>query len=92
MTNAALHRAVELVGGQSRLAELIGTTQSHVWYWLTRAKRGVPGEFVLRIEEVTGGRVSRHDLRPDIYPHRSAGKHNSPSIEPVSGNVPEVLP
>jgi DNA-binding transcriptional regulator YdaS (Cro superfamily) len=48
------------------LADRIGTTQSQVWYWLTRSKRGVPAEFASKIEEATG--VPRSDLRPDIWP------------------------
>lgn len=62
---AALSRACKVAGGQKPLADKIGTSQSQVWYWLTRAKKGVPGEFVLRIEGATG--VSRHLLRPDLY-------------------------
>lgn len=62
----ALKRACEVAGGQKPLADLIGTTQSQVWYWLTRSKRGVPAEFVLSIERETG--VSRSELRPDIWP------------------------
>lgn len=63
---SALREACDLVGGQKSLAARIGTTQSMVWYWLVRSKRGVPGEFVLAVEAVTG--VSRHALRPDIFP------------------------
>lgn len=63
---SALREACERAGGQKSLAARIGTTQSMVWYWLVRSKRGVPGEFVLAIEAVTG--VSRHALRPDIFP------------------------
>lgn len=66
MTTAALKRAIEAAGGQKALADKIGATQSMVWYWLDRAKKGVPGEYVLRIEGATN--VSRHDLRPDLYP------------------------
>lgn len=66
MSNEALKRACELAGGQKPLAALIGTTQSQVWYWLARSKKGVPAEFVLPIERATG--VSRSDLRPDLYP------------------------
>lgn len=62
----ALKKACDLAGGQKPLADRIGTTQSQVWYWLTRSKRGVAPEFVLPIERETG--VSRHDLRPDLYP------------------------
>ncbi|MGF7160148.1 DNA-binding transcriptional regulator YdaS (Cro superfamily) [Rhodoligotrophos appendicifer] len=73
MKNAALERAVNLVGGQSRLAKLIGTTQSRIWYWLTRAKRGVPGEYVLLVERATAGAIKRSELRPDLYPPHSSG-------------------
>lgn len=67
MSNEALSRAVELAGGQKPLADLVGTTQSQVWYWLSRSKRGVPGEFAAKIEDATNGQVTRHDLRPDIF-------------------------
>lgn len=66
MSIEALKRACEVAGSQERLAKRIGTTQSQVWYWLTRSKRGVPAEFVLPIERETG--VPRFELRPDLYP------------------------
>ena len=63
----ALSRAIELVGGQTQLARLLGVKQANVWHWLNRA-HNVPGEYVLAIEKATGGKVGRHDLRPDLYP------------------------
>lgn len=63
---SALHRACKLAGGQVALAKKIGTSQSQVWYWLLRSKKGVPGHFVIPIEAVTG--VPRQELRPDLYP------------------------
>jgi DNA-binding transcriptional regulator YdaS (Cro superfamily) len=69
VSNEALRRACEIVGGQKPLADRIGTTQSQVWYWLERAKKHVPpAEFVLPIETATGKQVTRHDLRPDLFP------------------------
>jgi Uma2 family endonuclease/DNA-binding transcriptional regulator YdaS (Cro superfamily) len=64
MAKSALKKAVETAGGQTALAELIGSTQGHVSKWLER--NYVPPEFVLTIERATG--ISRHELRPDIYP------------------------
>lgn len=60
----ALQDAVNKAGGQTALARAIGKTQGHVSQWIRR--RYVPAEEVLKIEAATG--VSRHDLRPDIYP------------------------
>jgi TorA maturation chaperone TorD len=67
MGGNALATAVEIVGGQARLARILGVTQPNVWHWLHKSER-VPGEYVLKIEQATGGKVSRHDLRPDLYP------------------------
>ncbi len=62
----ALERAIEEAGSQLALARKLGTSQSNVWTWLKQSKRGAPAEWVLAIEAVTG--VSRHELRPDLYP------------------------
>jgi DNA-binding transcriptional regulator YdaS (Cro superfamily) len=64
--NTPLQRAVTLAGSQTELARRIGVQQAHVWNWLNRSKGKVPGEYVISIERATG--VSRHELRPDLYP------------------------
>lgn len=58
-------RAVSEAGSQQRLAEAIGVTQGFISQMLSGAKR-VPASLCLPIERATG--VSRHELRPDIYP------------------------
>lgn len=77
--HAALARAVELADGQLALAKKIGTTQSNVWTWLHKSKRGAPAGYVLPIERATG--VSRHELRPDIYPPEEAGARPAVAAE-----------
>ena len=62
----ALVKATEIAGSQSALARICGVGQPAVWKWLQSSKR-LPAEYVLRVEVATG--VSRHALRPDIYPH-----------------------
>ncbi|WP_373489974.1 transcriptional regulator [Parasphingorhabdus sp.] len=61
----ALKRAIEKAGSQAEMARLCGNSQPAVWQWLKRGNV-LPAEYVLRVEAATG--VSRHDLRPDIYP------------------------
>lgn len=63
--HGALVEAVSRIGGQSAMARLCQRSQATVWGWLNVAKQ-IPAEYVLRVETVTG--VSRHQLRPDIYP------------------------
>ena len=52
-------------GTQAELARRIGVKPMTVSQWKVR---GVPPNRVLPIEKATGGQVTRHDLRPDIYP------------------------
>jgi len=67
MGGNALAAAVGIIGGQAQLARILGVSQPNVWHWLHKSEH-VPAEYVLKIEQATGGKVSRHDLRPDIYP------------------------
>lgn len=61
----ALELAVERAGTQESFAKALGVSQPTVWRWLQSSKR-LPAEHVLEAERQFG--VSRHDLRPDIYP------------------------
>ena len=60
-TETPLARAVRLSGGQATFARLIGVTAQAVSQW-----DQVPPLRVLEVERVSG--VSRHELRPDLYP------------------------
>lgn len=64
----AIQKAVKVIGGQQQLAEECGVRYQAVQKWLRSGK--VPAERVITIEAATG--VSRHDLRPDIYPRERA--------------------
>lgn len=65
----ALERAVKAAGSQSRFAEAVGASQQIVSYWLAKGK-DLPAEYVLTAEAKLG--ISRHELRPDIYPRERA--------------------
>ena len=61
----AFKRAASMFSSQTQFADVIGTSQQNVSK-LIRHRRLCPPQHVLKIEAATG--VSRHDLRPDIYP------------------------
>jgi DNA-binding transcriptional regulator YdaS (Cro superfamily) len=60
-------RAVRIAGGQRALARLCNTSQTRIWQCIHRNKR-VPAELVLLVEAAVGGAVTRHEMRPDLYP------------------------
>lgn len=60
----ALMHAVDILGGQTATAEVLGVTQQAVQYWIKQGR--VPPLRVLALETASG--VSRKALRPDIYP------------------------
>ena len=61
-------KAAEAVGGVTQLAKILNISRPAIYQW-----KRVPAERVIAIESATGGRVTRHQLRPDIYPEeRSA--------------------
>lgn len=67
--DSPLAAAVRHQRTQSAFARLIGVSQSTVHEWLSAGKP-LPAEHVLKVEAATG--VSRHDLRPDLYPREHA--------------------
>jgi len=62
MRDAALTKALKIIGGPKRAGELLGISSQAVTQW-TRC----PADRVIAIEEAVGGKVSRHELRPDIF-------------------------
>ncbi|MXO73546.1 transcriptional regulator [Alteraurantiacibacter buctensis] len=69
----ALDLAARLAGSQAALARICDLSPTAVWKWMQSSKR-LPAEYVLRVEAATG--VSRHDLRPDIYPREEMIDHH----------------
>lgn len=65
MKKNAIQRAADAAGGQSALARLLVCTPQAVQKMCATGR--VPAERVLKIEKETG--VSRHELRPDLYPN-----------------------
>lgn len=73
----ALRVAVELLGGPTATAKEIGKSQSSVSEMLSQGKR-VPAEWCIPLEKATGGKITRHELRPDLYPLDDVGPSGSP--------------
>jgi DNA-binding transcriptional regulator YdaS (Cro superfamily) len=66
MTNPALQKACAAAGGNCEdLARLMGITPSAVSQW--KRKGSVPLRRALQIEALTGGQVTKEELRPDVF-------------------------
>jgi len=92
----ALTTAMERAGSQSALARICGCSQTAVWK-MFQANRLSVG-YVLAVEEATG--ISRHDLRPDIYPRpklnrRATDRRDDEELSPWDtgdyGNQSDIL-
>lgn len=59
--------AIQAFGTQTALAKKLRIQRAAVSQW-----KQVPVKHVLKIEELTGGTVTRHVLRPDVYPREAA--------------------
>ena len=69
---AALKLAIsDHFGTQGAVARAVGVTPQAVSE-MVRKGREVPAKWCLPIEEATGGKITRHDLRPDLYPQGRA--------------------
>jgi DNA-binding transcriptional regulator YdaS (Cro superfamily) len=60
-----MNAAIKYFGSQKRMAQAVNVSQKTICSWL---HKGVPAERVLEIERATNGHVTRHELRPDLYP------------------------
>lgn len=58
-------RAVEILGGPTHVALILGVTPQAVCFWRD-GRRRFPAEHCPAIERVTEGKVRCEDLRPDV--------------------------
>jgi DNA-binding transcriptional regulator YdaS (Cro superfamily) len=56
-------RAAKLVGGGAALAKILKIQRQAIYQWAR-----VPADHVIAIERATAGKVTRQELRPDLYP------------------------
>ena len=62
-----IQRARDIFGSQAKFARVIGVSPMTITKWKSR----IPAERVLPIYRATGGRISPHEMRPDLYPEPS---------------------
>ena len=61
----AVEKAISIMGGQTALANELGITPQAVNHWVTVGQ--VPINRVTKIEKATKNKVTRAELRPDIF-------------------------
>jgi DNA-binding transcriptional regulator YdaS (Cro superfamily) len=56
----------QALGSQRALAQRLGIGDMAISGWKRRGR--IPASRVLEIERITNGQVTRHEMRPDLYP------------------------
>lgn len=64
-----LQTAISLAGGPVKMAVDLGLHKTAVYKWGNQC----PSDRVLSVSELTGWRVTPHELRPDLYPNAIDG-------------------
>lgn len=72
--NTHARRAAELVGGISALARHLGVTNNTIYAWRDK----IPAERCAAIEKATGGRITRQEMRPDLWPEPAPARPSAP--------------
>lgn len=72
MERNPIEQAAFYAGGQSALARHLGITHQAVQSWCSRNK--IPAERVIQVEQIINGKITRHELRPDLYPIEAPSK------------------
>ena len=55
-------RVVRLAGGPARVGDRLGISSQAISQW-----KRIPAEYVLKLEDLTEHKFSRHEMRPDIF-------------------------
>jgi len=78
--DSGLAKAVRMAGSQSAFGRIIGKRQSVVYDWFRRDV-ALPAELVRQVEQATG--LSKHTLRPDLYPEDATSAAAAVTMDPV---------
>ena len=69
-------RATQIVGGVGVFCQALGLTRQAIHKW----GRDVPRGRCFEIEDITGGQVTRFDLRPDMFPPESINQDHQSNV------------
>lgn len=78
----ALKKAIGILGSQAEAARAVGVKQPSISFIVTKGER-VPAEWCIPLERATEGQITRHQLRPDLYPDDDDQKGSS-EIRPAA--------
>ena len=65
MNASPLETAIRLAGGVPAVAKALDISQPAVHRWRARGK--APADRVIHLEHATQGKVTRYELRPDVF-------------------------
>lgn len=90
-TQTALDIAIDHCGTQQALADALGIQSPSISEWKSRGR--VPAERCRAIQDATGGRVTVHELRPDVFgpPPPPANDPEPPAPGPKRIDTPEAV-
>ncbi len=63
----ALAKAVKILGSKTKVAEAIDVSPEILHSWMAKSNCGISPRYVIPLEEATKGKVTRYELRSDIY-------------------------
>lgn len=66
-TRKHVETAISLYGSQAKLAEKVGCSQQYISWLLSEPSRRISAEMALAFERATDGKLSKHEMRPDIF-------------------------
>lgn len=69
---AAIEKAISIIGGTMATARALNIKPPSVSRWLSKGK--APADRCLALQKLTGGVVTVHDLRPDVFGPKPARK------------------
>lgn len=65
MSTQPIDQVIQIVGGQEKLAAILGIKSPSISGW--RLRHRVPSERCIAIERAVSGAITRYDLRPDVF-------------------------